>query len=287
MDPITTAARYKHRQPKSRFNNDPEVLTAMQKELAFNPYAHALATPIRQCQLTKARMPDHFLHPLVLELPNDSSNHAQPVQLVPENSRCAPNKRRWRTNSYIVQSRRVVEHLTSKGKSRGGAKDGNSMMNSPMRRAYSKIQSLSAEAKGQGRVEWDENMPDLIEKTLREDIRKKLKHCANDSNLVSISRMNSADLPPAENVACVIALRDEEGVETKDASEDEGWFAGKMRYDLTGLYTGREYNNLRFIIRSQDCLFVLLKSKMTTHAQMALEQLRHYRAHGAGLAKSG
>lgn len=51
-------ARSKHRQPKLAPSKNP---TAFQKQLSKNPYALALATPIRRCELTRTSLPSFFL----------------------------------------------------------------------------------------------------------------------------------------------------------------------------------------------------------------------------------
>lgn len=59
MDPVVLAARAKHHNPKPR--PSAENLTPFQEQLRKNPYALALATPVRECNLTKQRIPKYFL----------------------------------------------------------------------------------------------------------------------------------------------------------------------------------------------------------------------------------
>ena len=58
MDPEAIAARQKHHLPKLPPSKTP---TLFQQQLSKNPYAQALATPMRLCQLTKFRLPNYFL----------------------------------------------------------------------------------------------------------------------------------------------------------------------------------------------------------------------------------
>lgn len=59
MDPKLLSARERHRRPKQRPNRgNPSDL---EKELLMNPYAQALASPLRYCGLTCARLPREFL----------------------------------------------------------------------------------------------------------------------------------------------------------------------------------------------------------------------------------
>ncbi|KAL8733845.1 MAG: hypothetical protein Q9166_001833 [cf. Caloplaca sp. 2 TL-2023] len=58
MDPKHQAARNRHKTSKREPSGD---LSAFQKKLRKNPYARALAKPIRQCAVTGARLPNFFL----------------------------------------------------------------------------------------------------------------------------------------------------------------------------------------------------------------------------------
>jgi hypothetical protein len=58
MDPSFWAARQKHRLPKQPPTKKP---TPFQRQLANNPYAQALATPMRMCTMTRTGLPSYFL----------------------------------------------------------------------------------------------------------------------------------------------------------------------------------------------------------------------------------
>ena len=58
MDSEAVAAREKHKARKLPPNKNP---TAFQRKLASNPYALALATPVRSCQVLDVRLPRYFL----------------------------------------------------------------------------------------------------------------------------------------------------------------------------------------------------------------------------------
>jgi len=63
MDPETIAAKNKYHEKKASPSKTPE---SMQQQLAKNPYALALATPLRKCQLTKINLPRYFLQDFTL-----------------------------------------------------------------------------------------------------------------------------------------------------------------------------------------------------------------------------
>ncbi|KAG7009955.1 hypothetical protein G7Y79_00001g002270 [Physcia stellaris] len=58
MDPKLTAARERHRTPKPAPSE--RELSAFSKKLRSNPFAQALATPVRQCRFTGLRLPEYF-----------------------------------------------------------------------------------------------------------------------------------------------------------------------------------------------------------------------------------
>ena len=58
MDEAWLAARNKHRAPKAVRSKEP---TPLQRKLLRNPYAQALATPVRTCAITNIRLPAYFL----------------------------------------------------------------------------------------------------------------------------------------------------------------------------------------------------------------------------------
>ncbi|KAL8672944.1 MAG: hypothetical protein Q9168_002619 [Polycauliona sp. 1 TL-2023] len=58
LDPDLIGARNRHKVPKSEPSSEP---SAFQKKLQKDPYAQALATPVRQCAVTGARLPNFFL----------------------------------------------------------------------------------------------------------------------------------------------------------------------------------------------------------------------------------
>ncbi|KAL8766113.1 MAG: hypothetical protein Q9209_007011 [Squamulea sp. 1 TL-2023] len=58
LDPNLLAARNRYKVPKPEPDGE---LSAFQKKLRKNPYAQALATPVRQCAVTGSRLPKFFL----------------------------------------------------------------------------------------------------------------------------------------------------------------------------------------------------------------------------------
>jgi hypothetical protein len=68
------------RKKKDRPSKD---LTSFQRKLATNPYANALATPVRVCQLTKTAMPKYFLQKIRLVMNKPGKASAHQAQYIP------------------------------------------------------------------------------------------------------------------------------------------------------------------------------------------------------------
>jgi hypothetical protein len=64
MDPAVISANTKYKAPKPLPNK--ETQTDFQQALAKNPYALALATPVRKCRVFEAHLPSFFLQPFTL-----------------------------------------------------------------------------------------------------------------------------------------------------------------------------------------------------------------------------
>jgi hypothetical protein len=64
MDPSVISAKTKYNAPKPLPNK--ETQTDFQQALAKNPYALALATPVRKCRVFEAHLPSFFLQPFTL-----------------------------------------------------------------------------------------------------------------------------------------------------------------------------------------------------------------------------
>ncbi|TKA61770.1 hypothetical protein B0A55_12054 [Friedmanniomyces simplex] len=130
LDPIVTEAKERyHAAKKSYHDPKPSRLygpkTKMQAEMEMNPYAQALATPIRQCQLTSARLPSHFLQAFTTHLQrltanNNPSNGPPPrlsARLAPElKDGGTPDTLRSPGRSYLLADRSILDFVTARKK---------------------------------------------------------------------------------------------------------------------------------------------------------------------------
>jgi len=74
MDPAYNAAKQRHHGVKAEV--DQQQLSDFQKKLYKNPYALALATPVRECNASRLRLPKYFLQGYNLMKRNDQDEQA-------------------------------------------------------------------------------------------------------------------------------------------------------------------------------------------------------------------
>ncbi|KAK0269529.1 hypothetical protein LTR35_014825 [Friedmanniomyces endolithicus] len=122
LDPVVEEAKERHREPRPHQLYGPR--TKMQAEIDMNPFAQALATPVRQCQLTSARLPSHFLQPLAARIqsqavnsePSSTSSSRLLVRLVPEPKRAAPDDPGSVVRNYLLAHRSVFDLVTTRAR---------------------------------------------------------------------------------------------------------------------------------------------------------------------------
>ncbi|KAF2481782.1 hypothetical protein BDY17DRAFT_325296 [Neohortaea acidophila] len=170
MDPIVLAAREKYTQPKAVVVQ--EELTEFQRELAKNPFAQSLASPIRQCSLTRVRLPTHFLQPF--------STVVSSTRFAPEGDKrphLLPHPARTRheayvstgSSSYVINRRHVLDYLNRKGK-------WTAAVSFRMQEGYAKV-GVKKRAKVGDTWVWDREMPERILGDLRAEVVKRLEEC--------------------------------------------------------------------------------------------------------------
>ncbi|TKA43695.1 hypothetical protein B0A54_05478 [Friedmanniomyces endolithicus] len=122
LDPVVEEAKERHHEPRPYQLYGPR--TKMQAEIDMNPFAQALATPVRQCQLTSARLPSHFLQPLAARIqsqaansePSSTSSSRLLVRLVPEPKRVAPDDPSSVVRNYLLAHRSVFDFVTTRAR---------------------------------------------------------------------------------------------------------------------------------------------------------------------------
>lgn len=148
--------------------------TAFQRALEANPYAQALATPVRQCQLSRTRLPSQFLVPFVTELPalNRESIDGKDATAKP---RIAPaiDFKSNRPKSYLLATEEAMRSM-------GGRKGKWPLLvNDRMKRPYALRARKSMDSVKVHR-EWvcdKDGLVDRVREQLRQVVKRNLKRC--------------------------------------------------------------------------------------------------------------
>ncbi|KAK5734310.1 hypothetical protein LTR17_008974 [Elasticomyces elasticus] len=113
MDPLILAVTEAHKEKKPYRLFGPK--TKMQTELELNPYAQALASPIRQCALTSARLPSHFLQPFTTHLvpppaePSKPQSRSAVAEITPDLSTDKTGPR-----TYVLAQQPILDFLAER-----------------------------------------------------------------------------------------------------------------------------------------------------------------------------
>lgn len=158
--------------------------------------AHALATPIRQCNITKARLPAHFLQSfstVIAAAPTPSPVNEQQEEEVtsaaslstssksrllptllpsPSPTTSLPQPISTGTSSYVLNRRDMLSHLTRRDR-------WSAIVTPRMQDAYAKLAGKKR-VKVEKEWRWDEDMPDLVLSKLRGEVVERLKWCLAD-----------------------------------------------------------------------------------------------------------
>ncbi|KJY02013.1 hypothetical protein TI39_contig264g00017 [Zymoseptoria brevis] len=292
FDPIKVAAREKHKAKKPPADFDSSNLTPFQQELQANPYAHALASPTRQCVLTRARLPEHFLIPFISNLPPiakaESQTPSSPPQQQPQPTQPLLQPRIGfrspKPSSYILARAAAFQHIAPTGTGKRKKDKWAVLVNQRMSRAWAQRKGVDQRKLDEGK-EWiyDADMEVVIREKLVTDALKKLAWCAaakhgedGSGSLVGVME----EVIYEEEVGAVLYLG-EDGV-NKDV------LGGVPTYDLKGLVDEESLVALREacgLEEGKEDIIVLWKSPKTVPTLLALELLFGFT--GAGSAVAG
>ncbi|USW59539.1 hypothetical protein Slin15195_G128580 [Septoria linicola] len=285
MDPIYLQARNKHKLPKLQQQDqtqrspkklDQSDLTPFQKELAMNPYARALATPIRLCALSRARLPSHFLLPFGLFVPaaqetdstkaphttKSGSSSGKPFyKLLTPQTGFHP-KGMISQASYVQATYSAVKAL---GEKRGKMGRYVKLANQKAREEYAKL----TKRPGEGGVnpskewEWDVNMAEVVLEVKRKDVVEGL------SKVGKLGLLKTVDEVDVGQVAAVLRCKASEGALS-------GGGRTSAEYDLHMLCGELHVRQLSKNTGTREGPMVILKDMKSVDALMALERLRNY-----------
>ncbi|KAI7153211.1 hypothetical protein KC349_g8515 [Hortaea werneckii] len=265
LDPIAIEARTRHTRPKTY--QDEQEKTEFQRELEANPFANALATPVRQCAFTQALLPSHFLIPMVAHItpPTEESEsgkrQASTIHLSPDIDLDVPRELRSPSRSYVIADREVFKTLSSRNKwpliasermkKWVGLKLGRDWQALKVNREWT----------------WDKKVDEVILEKLRGNVVVKMQEAQQAGLLVHEDAVGTGDV--------AFGLR--AGNTTGDISP--GQLHGKEVYDMTALLGDEKWQDL---VGVQAVKSVVLSASSTLTLQQALLRLDHYMSGTSG-----
>lgn len=298
MDPIVIKARNRYTQPKPREAGTSK--THFQKQLERNPYgkhswhddgrvhrftycpAQALATPIRQCRVTHARLPSHFLIPFVSTIaPSEGeSNERIKARIQLDIASADPHHLRSPSRIYVLAQRRIFDFLV-------------------MRKHWARLISermklwLALKATRQpGQLKessdwiWDEKTAEKVLEMLRKDAAEALGAACREGRAMMLKEKSDWETVPVEDLSCVLFNRRAREQESPSESgmmaftNDVGFSldGGVAMYDFTWLFGN---SSLQEICNGDDFVsevrwVVLLKDSKAVQLQTRLLKLGSY-----------
>ncbi|KAI7172987.1 hypothetical protein D0869_10917 [Hortaea werneckii] len=265
LDPIAIEAKTRHKRPKTY--QDEQEKTEFQRELEANPFANALATPVRQCAFTQALLPSHFLIPMVAHITpppeeNESGKRqASTIHLSPDINLDVPRELRSPSRSYVIADREVFKTLSSRNKWPLIASE--RMKKWVGLRLGRDWQALKVNREWT----WDKKIDEVILEKLRDNVGVKMREAQQAGLLVHEDAVGTGDV--------AFGLR--AGNTTGDISP--GQLRGKEVYDMTVLLGDEKWQGL---VGAQSVDLVVLGASSTQALQQALLRLDHYMSSTSG-----
>ncbi|GIZ47684.1 hypothetical protein CKM354_001076900 [Cercospora kikuchii] len=287
LDPLYLKARHKYRQPKDGHTAqtsgtyEPRSVTPFQQELALNPYARALETPIRQCALTRARLPSDLLLPFGLFMPRQGSSESGPTKpyfrpLKGYGYRTVPPPGLIGHASWVLAKNSVLQSL---GARKGRGKGGGSWVRLADQRTRDDYATLTNKSGG-GNVkavaewQWDAQMPEKVMEILRGAVLSGLKY-AHPHGLVK--RLDEVETKDASAVVRFKGTELKGGTvngSAENLTADE--WTGIPKFDLTKLCEESERDHLIYRLGIEDDVMVIVKDLKSLKAVLALEKIQNY-----------
>ncbi|CAK3970362.1 Hypothetical predicted protein [Lecanosticta acicola] len=270
LDPVLTENREGHAAAKPTSLSEDEGLTDYQKALQGNPFAWALATPIRQCSITRVRLPSYFLIPFQSELPwlgaEPANGNTQPA--VPRIVPAIFGVKSKATQSYALGTREAISSLA--------VQDGKRprwpvLVNIYMERLYALLMEKQMHNVKPPK-EWHCDTENLVQQ-VRDQLARDVKHClaqcmrartAGKDRVVASLSAEGESLP--EDLACIVRIENEE---FKGQAETH---AHCFEYKVSEKDVGNLANSRKLKKRG----IVLRKHVTATYAMTALERLRDF-----------
>ncbi|KAK6003682.1 hypothetical protein QM012_009453 [Aureobasidium pullulans] len=238
--PVSPALQPSKQRP-AREQQPLESLTPFRKAVAANPYANALATPVRQCNFTAARLPSHHLLPFATIFRRHDNDKLVPY-LAPV------DKSRQTFRAYVLNSRQLLSHL-------GQKKNWQRLLG----------HDLKFGLKNRNDYRWPSQMDEIILSRLRSSVVQKMAWLLSKPNAKFIMPFEFSTECPSS--ACVLHLRKE----SQPLSLSDPTISQYQLLDLLGQETLAELiKDTSFV--EKDAL-ILAQSYMTVSAHVAIARL--------------
>ncbi|KAF2211959.1 hypothetical protein CERZMDRAFT_97878 [Cercospora zeae-maydis SCOH1-5] len=280
LDPLYLTARHKYRQSKASQTShtseisEPRTLTPLQRALAVNPYARALAATVRQCSLTRVRLPIDFLFPFGLFMPRQGGSKPSPTKpyfkpLKGYGYRTVSPPGLVGHVSYVLAQKSVVQSLGGKKGKRGGSWV--RIADQKTRHDYARLMGKPGEGSIKPSVEWewDDQMAENVLDILRASVTSGLKY-AHPHGL--IKRVSEVEVKDASAVVRFKRTGPED--DAGDSLTDE--WSHIAKFDLAKLCVDFERHYLMRKLGIEDDVMILVKGSKSLKASLALQRLQSY-----------
>lgn len=281
MDPIAIEARNRYTRPKPREAS--EAKTHFQKQLERNPYAQALATPIRQCRVTHARLPSHFLIPFVSTVTPSSegqSNERIKARLQLDIDSAGHHHLRSPSRIYVLAQRRILDFLSVRKRWAG-------LISERMKLWLAlKTARQPSQMKESSDWIWDAGIVEKVLEMLRKDAAQALGAACREGRVRMLKDISDWETIPKDSLSCVIHIRrageqatSSESALMKFTKDSKFSFDGGVAvYDFTWLFGN---TSLQQVCDGDDAVsevrwVVLLKDSKAVKLQTMLLKLGGY-----------
>ncbi|KAK5113483.1 hypothetical protein LTR62_003352 [Meristemomyces frigidus] len=276
MDP--TAAEARTRFTKSKPWKLEGEKSEFQTQMQLNSFAQALASPIRQCHLTNARLPSHFLLPIV-----GSTSPLQDDQMSAKANLVATvgilgldtGEQRSRTRSYILAQHHVLDFISAR-------KKWGQLIHEHLRRWFvaRTAKSLEHARDFQKQIAWNANTANAVLDKLRKDVIERFRKDLVHHHVVRMSAADEYNDVAGADVACILHI---------DSAPDPGLSSKLHRKDVTTYNMSRLLGDdlgklLDYENNSDDTerankkfWFIVKRSRHSMQLQLMLMKLGNYK----------
>lgn len=180
--PVSPALQRTKQRP-AREKQPLESLTPFRKAVAANTYANALATPVRQCNFTAARLPSHHLLPFATVFRRHENDKLVPYLTPVEKSQQV-------SRAYALNSRQLLDRL-------GQKKNWQRLLG----------HDLKFGLKNRNDYQWSSQMDEIILSRLRSSVVRKLTWLLSKPNAKLVTPFESNTECPSST--CILHLHED------------------------------------------------------------------------------